>query len=275
MDDLENLQLADLQEWYERWYAPNNAIVVVVGDVQPESVLELAQQYFGPLKPERLVPPKPRIEPEQEGPRRITVRVPAEVPYLLMGYKVPVLNTAGEAWQPYALAVLAAVLDGGDSARLARELVRGSQVASSAGASYDLYDRQASLFLLDAVPAGSRSVDEVKAALLAQIKRLQDTPVDATELERIKAQVVAGEVYEQDSMFYQATQIGKLESVGLDWSVADDYVRRIKAVTPAQVQAVARTYLQEKQQTTAVLDPLPMDTDRGLQRVSTGAGHVH
>jgi len=275
MDDLENLQLADLQDWYERWYAPNNAIVVVVGDVQPATVLELAQQYFGPLKPEKLVPPKPRIEPEQEGPRQVTVKVQAEVPYLVMGYKVPVLNTASEDWEPYALAVLAAVLDGGDSARLARELVRGSQVASSAGASYDLYDRQASLFLLDAVPAGSHSIDEIRMALLAQIKRLQDTPVEAEELERIKAQVVASDVYEQDSTFYQATQIGMLEAVGLDWSVADDYVRRIKGVTASQVQAVARKYLQEKQQTIAVLDPLPMDPGRKPQPVSTGAGHVH
>lgn len=275
MDDLENLQLADLQDWYERWYAPNNAIVVVVGDVQPATVLELAQQYFGPLKPEKLVPPKPRIEPEQEGPRQVTVKVQAEVPYLVMGYKVPVLNTASEDWEPYALAVLAAVLDGGDSARLTRELVRGSQVANSAGASYDLYDRQASLFLLDAVPAGSHGIDEIKMALLAQIKRLQDTPVEAEELERIKAQVVASDVYEQDSTFYQATQIGMLEAVGLDWSVADDYVRRIKGVTASQVQAVARKYLQEKQQTIAVLDPLPMDPGRKPQPVSTGAGHVH
>jgi len=112
-------------------------------------------------------------------------------------------------------------------------------------------------------------------ALLAQIKRLQDTPVEAEELERIKAQVVASDVYEQDSTFYQATQIGMLEAVGLDWSVADDYVRRIKGVTASQVQAVARKYLQEKQQTIAVLDPLPMDPGRKPQPVSTGAGHVH
>jgi zinc protease len=273
MDDLENLQLADLQAWYERWYAPNNAIVVVAGDVRPEEVLELAQKYFGPLKPEPIDPPKPRLEPEQKGPRRITVRLPAEVPYLVMGYKVPVLNTAAEEWEPYALAVLAGILDGGDSARLTRELVRGSQVAASAGAGYDLYDRQSSLFLLDGTPSKTRTVEEVRDALVAQVRRLQEAPVDAEELARVKAQVVAGNVYEQDSIFYQAMQVGKLEAVGLDWRVDEQYVERIHAVTAEQVRAVARKYLVEEGRTVAVLDPLPLDKT-GPHSAAAGVARV-
>ena len=130
-----------------------------------------------------------------------------------MGYKVPVLKTANESWEPYALEVLANILDGGDSARLTRELVRGSQIASSAGAGYDLYDRQSGLFLLDATPADSHTIDDVQQALFAQIQRLKDTPVTADELERIKTSVVASNVYEQDSSFYQAMKVGQLEAV--------------------------------------------------------------
>ena len=275
MNDLENLQLADLQAWYERWYAPNNAIVVVVGDVQPDAVLKLAKKWFGPLKPEQIVPPKPRIEPEQPGPRRITVKVPAEVPYMVMGYKVPVLATADEDWEPYALEVLAGILDGGDSARLTRDLIRGSQVASSAGASYSLYDRQASLFLFDGTPTNSHTVDEVKQALEEQIKRLQQEFVEQDELERVKAQVVAGNVYKQDSIFYQAMELGMLEAVGLNWPLVNEYVERISVVTPEQVQAVAAKYLVETQRTVAVLDPLPMDKNRESRPASTGGGHAH
>lgn len=275
MDDLENLQLADLQAWYERWYAPNNAIVVVVGDVQPDAVLKLAKKWFGPLKPEQIVPPKPRIEPEQPGPRRITVKVPAEVPYMVMGYKVPVLATADEDWEPYALEVLAGILDGGDSARLTRDLIRGSQVASSAGASYSLYDRQASLFLFDGTPTNSHTVDEVKQALEEQIKRLQQEFVEQDELERVKAQVVAGNVYKQDSIFYQAMELGMLEAVGLNWPLVDEYVERISAITPEQVQAVAAKYLVETRRTVAVLDPLPMDKKSESRPASTGGGHAH
>ncbi len=275
MDDLENMKLADLQAWYQRWYAPNNATVVVVGDVEPKAVLALAREHFGPLKPEVIEPPKPRVEPPQLGRRSVVVQVPAEVSYTIMGYKVPVLKTAAEGWEPYALEVLAGILDGGDSARLTTELVRGSRIATNAGAGYDLYSRQADLFLLDATPADGHSVDEVQQALLAQIKRLQDKPVTAEELARIKSQVVASKVYELDSIFYQGMKIGQLETVGLDWRLADEYVDRIKAVTAQQLQAVANKYLVEKNLTVAELDPLPMDAGGKSHSASAGGGHVH
>jgi zinc protease len=262
MDDLENMHLEDLQGWYRRWYAPNNAVVVVVGDVAPGEVLRLAKKYFEPLKPEAIIPPKPRLEPEQDGPRRITVEVPAEVPYLVIGYKVPVLKTAGEEWEPYALEVLSGILDGGDSARLTRNLVRGAQVAASAGAGYSLYSRQSSLFLLDGTPANSTRMQTLEAALHEQVKQVQETPVTDEELARVKAQVVAGDVFQKDSIMNQAMQIGQLEAVGLGWSLMDKYVTRINAVTAAQVQTVARKYLVEDRQTTAVLKPLPMDAGR-------------
>ena len=275
MNDLENMELDDLQVWYERWYAPNNAIVVVAGDVEPDAVFKLAKQYFGPLKPEQVVPPKPRIEPPQQGKRSITVRAPAEVPYTIMGYKVPVLKTAQENWEPYALAVLAGILDGGDSARLTSELVRVSQIATDAGAGYDLYDRQDSLFLLDGTPAGTHTIDEVQQALMQQLQRLKDKPVDADELARVKSRVVADAVYEQDSVFYQAMKIGKLEAIGLDWRLADEYVERINAVTAEQLQAVASKYLVDKYLTVAQLDPLPMESGSKSAQVSAGGAHGH
>ena len=275
MNDLENMELGDLQAWYQRWYAPNNAIVVVVGDVEPEAVLVLAKKYFGSLKPEAIIPPKPRLEPQQKGKRYITVQAPAEVPYTIMGYKAPVLKTAEEDWEPYALEVLANILDGGDSARLTRELVRGSQIATSAGAGYDLYDRQAGLFLLDGTPAGEHSIADVQQALFAQVQRLQETLVAADELARVKSQVVASNVYEQDSSFYQAMKVGQLEAVGLDWKLADAYVDRINAVTAGQIQAVAKKYLVEEYLTIAELDPLPMETGSKPGSDRNGGGHGH
>ena len=275
MDDLENMELADLQRWYDRWYAPNNATVVVVGDVDPQAVLALAKKHFGPLKPEVLEPPKPRIEPEQVGKRRITVRRPAKVPYMVMGYKTPVLKTASEEWEPYALTVLAGVLDGGSSARLSRELVRGQQIAASAGASYDPYARQSSMFLLDVTPANSRTIESAEQALQEQIQRLRTEPVAQDELDRIKAQTIAGEVYQQDSIFYQGMVIGKLETTGMSWRLKDEFVERINAVTAEQVQAVAKKYLVESGLTVAVLEPLPMDSEKTARNAATGGGHAH
>ncbi len=276
MGDLESMEVEDLAQWYRKWYAPNNAIVVVAGDVQPEAVYALAKKYFGPLQPsENLEPPKPRVEVPQRGMRRITVQAPAELPYLLMGYKVPVLPTAEDAWEPYALEVLAGVLDGGNSARLAQELVRGRQIAASVGAGYDLYDRQESLLLLDGTPAKGQDIVTLEQALRAQIQQLHEVPVSAAELARVKAQVVAAKVYELDSVFYQAMQIGALEAIGLDWRLLEDYVPRIQAITAEQVQQVAKKYLLEERLTVAVLDPLPMDPDQPRMRTSQGGGHVH
>ena len=129
MNDLKNLNIKDMRDWYRLWYAPNNATLVVVGDVDPQQVLALAKKHFGPLKPEPVPDVKPLREPPQRGMARTTVKAPAKEPYLLMGYKTPIVNTADEPWEPYALEMLANILDGGDSARFSRELVRGQEIA--------------------------------------------------------------------------------------------------------------------------------------------------
>ncbi|SCZ53290.1 M16 family metallopeptidase [Thiohalomonas denitrificans] len=274
MDDLQHLSIDDLKRWYAKWYAPNNATLVVVGDVDPEQVFAEAEKHFGPLQPSDISPPKPRREPPQQGVRRIEVEAPAQNPVLLMGYKVPVLKSAGESWKPYALEVLASVLDSGDSARLTRDLVRGQQIAASAGAGYNLYAARDSLLTLSGVPAQGHTVDELEQALLEQIRRLRDQPVEAGELERIKAQVTASNVYQLDSVSYQARQIGSLESVGLGWETAEEYVDRVEAVTPEQVQQVAREYLKADALTIARLNPQPSEPQaRDTKGASLDAPH--
>lgn len=256
MDDLRDLTLADLRDWYRRFYAPNNATLVVAGDVDPDEVHRLAQEHFGPIPagPEPAV--KPREERPQQGERRVTVQAPAKLPYLIMGYKTPVLRSLEEApWKAYALEVLAGVLDGGSSARLARELVRGRQIATSASAGYDFASRHDGLLTLSGVPTREHSVAELEEALRGQVRRLQEEPVAAEELERVKAQVAASDVYERDSVFYQAMQIGMLETVGLDWRIGPEYVEKVRAVTAEQVRQVARQYLSPERLTVAVLEP--------------------
>jgi len=272
MDDLENLQVADLKEWYQKWYAPNNATLVVVGDVDADEVYAQAKKYFGPLKSSKIEPVKPRQEITQRGRKDIRVEAPAKLPYLIMGYKTPVVMTVEQDWEPYALEVLAGILDGGDSARLATELVRGKAVAASAGASYDAYDRLGTLFLLSGTPSTGHTIADLEKALLEQVEHMREKPVTDRELDRVKAQIRAGKVYEQDSIFYQAMQIGILETVGLSWEDADTYLERIEAVTADQVQAVARKYLLPDRLTVAELVPQPIDPKRPPR--TGGAGHA-
>ncbi len=260
MDDLNHLTIQDIELWYDQWYAPNNATLVVVGDVQPEQVFKLAKKYFGRIKSRELPAIKPQREVPPIGERRIKVRVPAKVPILMMGYQVPVLTTAEKEWEPYALTVLAAVLDGGASARLAKELIRGEQIAASAGAGYNIAARMNSLFMFDAVPAPGKTVAEVEDAIQQQIVRLQKEPVSPAELARIKAQVRAEDVYQQDSIYYQARLLGSLDSVGLDYRLIDSYADRIEQVTAEQVRQVAVKYLVSERLTSAILEPISLST---------------
>lgn len=256
MDDLKTLRVADLKDWYRRWYAPNNATLVVVGDVEPQAVFALAEKYFGAIPRAELAPIAAPVEPPQRETRRTRVAAPAEVPSILLGFHVPRFQT-GREWEPYALEVLAGVLDGGDSARFARELVREQQIANSAGADYGSVARHPGMLLISATPARGRGVEQLERALLAQIERLRREPVSDAELERVKAQVVAGNVFNRDSLYYQAMQIGMLETAGAGWRMMDEYVEGIRKVSARQVREVAQRYLIESNLTVAVLDPQP------------------
>lgn len=272
--DLDNMKLNDLDSWYKRWYAPNNAILVVVGDVQPNNVVKLAKKYFGPLKPSAINHQKTRNEIPQLGERRMTIKVPAKTPYLLIGYKVPVLLGIEREWEAYALEVLAGILDAGASARLSKNLIRGSQIVVAAGAGYDLYARLPSLFTLSATPAQGESMEQVEQALNGEIKALQDKPASEAELDRVKAQVSANAVYERDSFFYQAMQVGLLETVGLGWQKMDEYVDRVNSVTARQVQFVARKYLTDVNRNVAYLEPLPLENTKPVMP-KFGDRHAH
>ncbi len=258
MNDLQHLNVNDLRKWYQQWYVPNNAIVVVVGDVKPKKVLALAKKYFGPLTSEKLPEIKPQKAVKPIGERHVLVEAPARVAWLIMGYNVPSLTTAKHEWKPYALSVIAGILDGGNSSRIPRELIRGQQVAASAGVSYSIDSRLSSLFVFGGNPAKDHDVAQLQQAFMQQIKQLKDKPVTKQELERVKAQVIAGKIYQKDSLSSQANEIGSLESVGLSWKVGDEFVKRIEAITPEQIQQVAREYFVPKRLTVAQLKPLPI-----------------
>ena len=272
MSDINHYEAEDLREWYQKWYAPNNATIVVAGDVEADAVYKLAEKYFGKLTREVTAVVKPQIEVPQLGMRKVIVQTPAELPYLMMGWKVPVVKTTDVAWEPYALEMLAGILDGGASARFSRELVRGKEIATSIGAGYGLFSRLDDLFIVAGTPTKAHTVPELEQAVMQQIVQLQTELVSEQELKRVKAQVVANKTYERDSVFYQAMQIGMLETIGLDWRLSEEYVKNIDAVTAQQVQTVARKYFIDKTLTVAELIPQPI-YDKPRPKSSFGVRH--
>ncbi len=258
MNDLENMTVHDARAWYERWYVPNNAFLVVVGDVEHEEVFRLAERYYGPLAARHLPQRKPQVEPQQAGLRRVLLRAPAELPVVLMAYKVPVLRDVERDVDPYALEMLAAVLDGHDAARFSRHLVREQRLAVNAGASYDVTARGPGLFYVLGSPSEGKTRAELEAGLRAELARIAKDGVEAAEMARARAQLVAGQVYKLDSMFAQAMEIGQLETAGIAYRENRRMIEKLQAVTAEQVQAVVQKYFVDTQLTVAELDPQPL-----------------
>jgi zinc protease len=260
MADLEDMQVSDLEEWYKRHYGPANARLVVVGDVAPERVFALAREHFGDLPARAEVPPvNPGPEPMLGGDRQVDLTADARVPYLVAGYRVPNLPAADKDWEPFALRLAAGILDEGRSARLPARLVRGRGLAASAGTYYSPEGRAPGLFYLEAIPADT-SLADLQQALEAEIAELRSEAPSEAELDRVKRQIAASEVFSRDSIFYQATQIGKLETIGYGHEYKDRYLERIRAVTPEQVRQAAAKYLVPQRRTLVRLHPAGKET---------------
>jgi zinc protease len=256
--DVENLTVAKVRAWYKRFYAPNNATLVVVGDVKPREVFALARKYFGHIPARKIERSPIPVEPPQTKTRRVVVSMPAKVPQVLIGFHTPVLGHAKKPWEPYALDVLSGLLSGGRSAMFSQQLVRTERVAASADSDYDDVSRAPNLFILEGTPAEGHTVAQLEKAMLAQIETIKKDPISKQAMERVKAQVTAADVYQRDSMFYQAMEIGMLATTGLDWRLTKHYADNIASVTPAQVKEVAERYLIPSNMTVAVLKPLPL-----------------
>lgn len=260
MADLERMTVEELRAWYATWYVPNNATLVVVGDVVPSEVHALAQRYFGSIAQRPLPQAQIPLELSTPGQRLLTLHLPTQLPSLMMGFNVPGLATSKTPREVHALRLIGALLDGGYSARLPSRLERGEELVSGAGSSYDAYTRGDSLFVLSATPnvQKGKTLAEVEAGLWRQLDDLKTTPPSAEELARVRAQVIAGLVYERDSITSQATTIGQLETVGLSWQLMDGELAELSAVTPSDIQQAAQTYFTRERLSVAHI--LPEDT---------------
>ena len=277
MSDLESMTPQDARDFHKRWYVPSNSAVVVAGDVDVAEVKRLADRYYGSI-PARPVPPrKPRTEPEQVGLRHMDFKAPADQAYVALAFKVPQLtsfDSTPDNDDALALTVLSAVLDGYSGARLDRALTQGeNRVADSAGASNGLSGRGPQLFTLDGVPAKGKTPEQVEAALRAEVARVASDGITESELNRVKTQWVAGEVYKRDSVMNQARELGSNWIEGFALDADERLIQRLRAVTAAQVQAVAAKYFGDDQLTVGMLRPQPVDKNRKPRTPPPGSRH--
>jgi len=256
MNDLENMKADDAREWYRRWYSPNNATVVVSGDVDSEQVLRSVEKYYGVLPAHELPVRKPQLEPPQKGVKQVQVMAPADSAQLAMAWKVPKLQPNNlDDDEPYALEILASVLDGYDNARLNRIMVKQERVVNDVGVGYDMTSRGPELFIISASMAKGKTVAQAESSIRKALKEICDKGILDSELKRIKVRILSEQIYKRDSIFGQAMEIGSTEMAGFSWREIDLILERVQAITPAQVQAVAKKYLVNEGLTIAVLNP--------------------
>lgn len=255
MSDLMHMQLSSLRQWYERYYAPNNATLVIVGDVTPEAIRPLIETTFGAIHKQAHVQRHLQTEPPGLGIKQVTVHAKAQQPILILGYTVPSLKSSENKEEPYALEVLAGILDAGVNARLNQSIVQTQHLASTASAYYDLYTVYESQFMLLGIPTPGHTVNELKIALLEEIKKLSSVMVSDKELQRIKTQLIAQKAFQADSLFGQALELGLLETIGLGYRTGAEYPDKIQAVTKEQILKAAQHYFNHHQLTETTLTP--------------------
>ncbi len=251
--DLDAMSLDDLQRHYDTYYSPNNATLIVVGDIKADTLLPMIKRLFEPIprgpSPHRILPP----EPEQRGERRFLLKREAQVPFVMMGFRVP--NYSSD--DSYALDVLESILSHGKSSRLYQSLVYDQKNSLAVGAEYSLMQTDPGLFYFYSLVNPSAKVEAVEEALHREIVRIQNEPPSELELQRAKNQIEASRVFEQDSNFRHAMILGQLESIGAGWKRIDQYVERIRTVTTKDIQRVAKQYLTQDNRTVGILVPLP------------------
>lgn len=279
MSDLDAMTADDVRDFYKKWYVPANATVVIAGDVDVAQVRQWAEETYGKIPARPAVTSKPREEAKQMGIRRIEVKQPAEQAYVAMAYRVPTLrhvqNLTADDKDALALLVLSAVLDGYDGARLERGLVQGKdRVADSASSSASILGRGPSLFILSGVPAKGKTPAQLEQALRAQIQRIAKNGVTDAELQRVKTQWRASQVYQRDSVMGQAQSLGNYWVMGLPVNADDLLLEALADVTAADVQRVAAQYFGDDQLTVGTLVPQARAAD-AAPRPAAAAPHQH
>lgn len=272
MSELESITLPELKRWYQTWYAPNNATIVVVGDVDPQAVFKEVKRYFGYIKPSDL-PARPSVRQSGfRGYKQVDSEQAVQVPVLLMGYNVPSLLTVDNEKNAYALSLAQDVLDGGLSARLEKRLIREQNLLTSVGTSYDLLDRGDGLFLIQATPREGVTLQEAQAAIMAEIDKLGTDPIAKDEIARAKTNTVTGLIYAQDSMAGQARMIGSLQSIGLDDRLLASLPAKLDSVSVHDIQAASKKYLVKDNLTVMHVVP-PAKNIQVNNRVNKSASH--
>ena len=250
--DLTRITPEEIRAFYRTYYVPNNALLVMVGDFKTAEVLAKVRAKFGALPRGAEPPPVLAVEPPQSSERRLTVRRPAELPIVYLGYPVTNQKSPDAA----ALELLSVILSGGRTSRLYRDLVHERQLALEAGGDYSYFSLDPNLFWFWATPLPGQTAETLEKELLGHMERLKREPVSDLELTRAKNQIESAFVFQEDSIHRRASLLARFELIG-GYARRDDYLASIRAVSAADLQRVAAAYFQDDKKNVGILLPRP------------------
>ena len=272
--DIEQLSVNEIEDWYERYYAANLATIVVVGDVDPATVNNLAEQYFGNLK--RALPVEQKDYPilSQTGVKHILIKRPGGVPVLMMSFRVPSISSSQNQPIGFDLIVLKDLLAEMNSSVLQEHLVRDQGLASYIGVSYNPWARYNTTFTLMARPMPGVSLGQIEGAIFDEIEALKENPPTDDQLNRIKKYAKSQYLYGLDDLSGQANLLGRVENVGLPWQLSSDYPVDIDAVTNNDLISGLSLYFNENNLVDAELVLLPSKIQMSAELGHTELSHA-
>ncbi|MEI8355231.1 MAG: pitrilysin family protein [Deltaproteobacteria bacterium] len=248
MSDIENLSRTKAESFLHRFYAPNNAVVAIIGDIDPKKTIALMEKYFSTIPPGREVPPVAVEEPGQVGERRIEVEGDAE-PKLLIGFHKPTLPSADD----YVFDLLDMLLANGRTSRLYRKLVLEKQLVTdifTTAAPGNLYPN---LFVIAATPRSPHTVREVEEAIYSELERLKSEPVSREELQKIMNNLEAEEIRAMSSNSGLAYRLTEYEATAGSWRYLTEHRQKVAQVTPEDLLRVARKYFIKENRTVGTI----------------------
>lgn len=250
MEDIQNLTRQDLVDFYKLYYAPNNAVIVMVGDFDSAEMLAKIKAAYGKILRAPEAPKLTVVEPLQRGEKRVTLKKDAELPILLMLHHTPNLHSPDS----FALDLLSVVLAGGKSSRLYQELVYQKRLVRGIDADYNAVSVDATGFSISAQLLPGAELARVEREIERLLDKVKAELVSERELQKAKNQIEAAFVFAQDSIFGQAMKIGYYEMVG-SWRLVDSYLDNMRQVTREDLRRVAQKYLQPDNRTVGTLIP--------------------
>lgn len=249
--DLENVNLEKIKQFYETYYAPNNAYLIVVGDVKAEEVFKIAENYFGKYESKE-IPKFYTTEPKQRGPRRTEIKKEGFATYIAVAYRVP---KASSEYSP-AVSLLADILGGGKTSKLYKSIVYEKQLASSIRASYYGLKDEGLLIIFATLQQG-KDINELEKAINEEIENLRKNKVSEEELIRAKNNQLADLIYSRESVVMLGFQLGEALINTDNPNYINEYPKLIQKVSKQDIEKIINEYINDDNKTTVIVHPIP------------------